>query len=143
VEPEFIARYVETGRANLIWRDMAWIGDESRTAAQAARCAGHQGKFWEYHDTLYRNQRGTNAGAFSSANLQRFAADLGLDSAAFNTCLAQGADVAAIQQDLTAAREQGITSTPVFLIGEERLAGGQSVARFFEVVDAALARLGQ
>jgi len=75
VKPELVRRYIDTGQVKLVWHDFAWIGEESRLAAQAARCAGRQGKFWEYHDLLYNRQRGENQGQFSPANLQTYAAE--------------------------------------------------------------------
>ncbi len=143
VAPEIIKRYVETGKVKLVWHDFAWIGSESRQAAQAARCAGRQGRFWEYHDHLFNNQRGENRGQFSSENLKRFAADLGLDSAAFGSCLDRAEDIPAIQQDLATARSEGITATPSFKVNGQRLVGARTVDAFVQAIDAELAKLGQ
>lgn len=109
-------------------------------AAQAARCAGRQSKFWEYHDHLYLNQRGQNLGQFSLTNLRGFAQQLGLDSGAFASCLERAEDLPLIQQDLRVGRDQGITSTPVFFINGARLAGARGVEQFARVIDAELAR---
>jgi protein-disulfide isomerase len=78
VEPEIKKQYIDTGRAKLVWHEFPWIGEESRQAAQAARCAGAQGadRFWEYHDYPYYNQRGENRGQFAPANLKAFAVEL-------------------------------------------------------------------
>ena len=127
----------------LVRHDFAWIGEESRTAAQAARCAGQQSKFWEYHDYLYHHQRGENRGQFSPANLQAYAADLGLDTAAFADCLQRGADLPEIQQLLAQGRAEGIRATPTFVINGQRVAGAQSVNQVAALLDAELARAGQ
>ena len=50
-----IEGYVEDGTLRFEWRDFAYLGQESKTAAQGARAAQYQGKFWDYHDALYRN----------------------------------------------------------------------------------------
>jgi protein-disulfide isomerase len=142
VGPEIAKRYIETGQARLVWHDFAWIGEESRLAAQAARCAGRQGKFWEYHDHLYANQRGENQGQFAAANLKAFAGALGLDAAAFGDCLDRKEDLAAIQQGLAEGRSRGVTATPYFLINGQRLVAG-SVEQFARAIDAELARLGR
>ena len=80
--------YLKSGKAAFVWRDFAFLGEESIRAAEAARCAGEQGKFWEYHDYLFnyiwdnyysKNISGENVGAFSDRNLKSFAATLGLD----------------------------------------------------------------
>jgi protein-disulfide isomerase len=145
VEPEIKKHYIDTGRAKLVWHDFPWIGEESRHAAQAARCAGAQGneRFWEYHDHLYRNQRGENRGQFATANLKAFAAELKLDTAAFNACLDAGADLSQLRQALQEGREMGIVGTPFFVIGEQRRGGAPTVQQMSMVIDAELARLGR
>jgi protein-disulfide isomerase len=143
VEPELVKQYVDTGKVKLVWHDFAWIGEESRQAAQAARCAGRQGKFWEYHDHLYHNQRGENRGQFAPPNLKQFAADLELDTATFSSCLDSTPDLVAIQQELTTARQQGINATPVFVLNGQRLAGARSLEQFAQAIDAELAKSGR
>lgn len=85
--PELRQRYVETGKMKFVWRNFENYGSESQDSAVAAHCAGEQDKFWEYHDMLYVNQRGINTGAFTTSNLLRFASELGLERAPFETCL--------------------------------------------------------
>lgn len=143
VTPQIIKRYVETGKVKLVWHDFAWIGSESRQAAQAARRAGRQGKLWEYHDYLYNNQRGENRGQFSNDDLKRFAGDVGLDGGAFSGCLEHGEDLPAIQQDLASARAEGITATPTFKLNGQRLVGAGSVEAFVRAIDAELVKLGR
>jgi protein-disulfide isomerase len=143
VLPQLIERYVGTGQLRVVWNDFAWIGDESRTAAQAARCAGQEGLFWGYHDLLYWNQRGYNQGQFSSANLKQFAVDLGLSPEPFNACLDAAADISSIRSDLATGRSMGITATPVFIINGQRIAGPQSFETFAQIIDAKLAEAGR
>ena len=133
-------RYVETGHVKFVWHDFAWIGEESRLAAQAARCSGRQGKFWEYHDHLYNNQRGENRGQFAPPSLKQFAADLKLDTAAFDSCLDSGPDLDAIRQELTAVRSAGLVATPVFVLNGQRMAGARSPEQFAEAIEAELAK---
>lgn len=142
VEPEIARRYIETGRVKLVWHDFAWIGEESRLAAQAARCAGRQAKFWEFHDHLYANQRGENQGQFAAGNLKGFAGALGLDRAAFGECLDRREDLPAIQQDLAEGRSRGVVATPTFFINGQRVAGGP-IDQFARAIDAELAKLGR
>ena len=142
VEPELAQRYLETGKARLVWHDFAWIGEESRLAAQAARCAARQGKFWEYHDHLYANQRGENQGQFAPTNLKSFAGALALDTAAFGDCLDKKEDLPAIQHELAEGRSRGVAATPSFLINGQRLISG-SAEQFYRAIDGELARLGR
>lgn len=83
--------YFKTGKVKFTYRyfpvvDQGAIG-ESHWAANAAECANEQGKFWEYHDKLFAEWRGENVGAYSKANLKKYAADLKLDTAKFNQCI--------------------------------------------------------
>jgi len=143
VEPQLIRQYVDTGKVTLIWRDSCPTQAKSRRAAQAARCAGQQGQFWEYHRHLYANQRGENQGQFSVANLRAFAAALKLDTAPFNACLDAGGDTGAIQEDLSAARARNVNATPYFFMNGRAIVGAGSFNQFATALDTELRRLGQ
>ena len=84
--------YVDDGRVRFVYRHLAFLGQESVWAAEAAECAGDQGKFWEYHDLLYERWAGTNVGGYSYNNLLGFAQILELDTDGFAACL-DGAQV--------------------------------------------------
>ena len=139
VEAELVRRYVDTGKAKIVFHHFAWIGPESKRAAEAASCAGAQGKFWPYHDLLYANQRGENSGFLSSDTLKRFATQLGLDRAAFDQCLDRGVYRAAVEADLRSALRLGFNSTPTFVVNGQRIVGAQPIAVFAAVIDAKLA----
>jgi len=79
--------YVNKGLVSFVYRDFAFLGDESIKSAEAAKCADDQGKFWEYHDYLFTHQKGENQGNFSNKNLKSFASELGLNTTEFNKCL--------------------------------------------------------
>lgn len=138
-EGELIRRYVETGKAKLVWRNFAWIGNESKVAAQAAACAGDQGRFWEYHDYLYAHQGGENTGNLSSANLKAFAGRLGLDRAPFDACLDSGRYKAVVENDMNEVRRLGLNGTPTFIINGTRVVGAQPLSVFAGVIDQKLA----
>lgn len=139
VAPRLVDQYVRTGKAKIVFKHFAWIGEESRRAAEAASCAGAQGKFWEYHDLLYANQRGENQGAFATANLKRFSAQLGLDQASFDACVDGRAYRAAVEADFAEVRSLGLTGTPTFLIEGQRVVGAQPFAVFASVIEGKLA----
>jgi len=77
-EQTVLADYIKAGKVKLVSRDFAFLGDESLKAAEAARCAADQGKFWEYHDYLFTHQKGENQGNFSNLNLKTYAQALKL-----------------------------------------------------------------
>lgn len=144
VLPRLLESYIGNGQVKMVWHDFTWLGDESRTAAQAARCAGQEGLFWGYNDWLYTHQRGINLGQFSRSNLTSFAGDLGLNTDAFSACLDAGADAQSIRDDYDAGRALGIVATPVFIVnGERRIVGVQSFNYFTEVINAVLTNASQ
>jgi protein-disulfide isomerase len=139
IEPQIKAAYIDTGIARLEWHDFAWIGRESRDAANAARCAGDQDRFWEYHDLLYRSQSGENQGAFVKSRLKAMGAQLGLEAGAFNSCVDGDGHAGAVQSDFSDVRSKGFNATPTFLVGSQRIVGAQP----FEIFKAAItAQLG-
>jgi len=118
--------------------NFAILGDESQWAAEAAECAGDQSKFWEYHDYLFSHQNGENQGAFSKDNLKGFAADMGLDTAAFNTCLDSGKYTQFVQDQSNIAHQLGVSSTPTFALNGQPVVGAQSFDSFKTTIDALL-----
>ena len=130
--------YVDMGQVRFVFRHLAFIGQESTWAAEAAECAGDQGRFWEYHDTLFAEQRGENQGAFSRDNLKRFAADLGLDTAQFNQCLDSGQYRSYVQQQGASAQQLGINSTPTLAVNGQVVQDGSSYSVLQAAIEAAL-----
>jgi protein-disulfide isomerase len=104
--------YVKNGSVQLVYRDFAFLGPESTKASEAARCAGDQGKFWEYHDYLFAHQNGENQGNFSATNLESFAKTLGLQTTTFNQCLDAGKYTKAIADAKAEGAQAGVTGTP-------------------------------
>ena len=111
--------FVAKGLARFAYRDLAFLGQESKDAALASRCAGDQGKFWQYHDKLYNSQNGENQGAFKVANLKSFAKGLGLNAAEFNSCFDSRRHDPAVVSDMNDAQSYSVNSTPtVFINGK-------------------------
>jgi len=112
--PRIEAEYIKTGKIRYLFRDLpAREHPNALAAAQAARCAGEQGKFWEMHDLLFAAQT-----ALAPADLQSYAQVLGLDPKSFNECLASKKYAEAIRRSALAADRLGIYGTPAFLIGK-------------------------
>ncbi len=107
----------------------------ARPAAVAARCAGKQGKYWEMHDKLFASFQNLNDGTY-----RQLAGELGLDAAAFGTCLANPAMAAEVAADEAAGRKVGVTGTPAFFINGVLISGAQPIEAFSEIIDAELAR---
>jgi protein-disulfide isomerase len=113
-EPQLISDFVTSGRIRFEFRDYAFLGPDAVRAAEAAACAADQNAFWRFHDTLYLNQGNTEA--FSDAGLKEMARTLGLDTAAFNSCLDSAAKEQEVTQSLAEGQSQGVNSTPSFFI---------------------------
>ncbi len=117
----------------------AFLGNESLRAAEASECAAEQDAFWQYHDILYESQSGENRGVFSTENLKLFAAQLGLDTLAFNECLDSGKYSDQVLADTQAAQQIGVQNTPSFLINGQPVIGAQSFEVFQRIIDTLLA----
>lgn len=129
--------YIDTGKAKVIYRHFAFIGNESQWAANAAECAGEQNKFWAYADYLFEHQAGENRGAFARDNLKRFAVELKLDSAAFNACFDSNKYDAVVKQETSAGQQRGVRATPSFFIQGQFIEGLLSPEQIAAYINAA------
>ena len=111
------------------------IHPQAQMAAEAARCAGEQGKFWEYHDRLFAMPP-----TFERPVLQSIAVSLALDATRFAACLDSGKFRAGIEEDISAATLAGVGGTPAFFINGIFLDGAQPQAEFEKIIDAELAK---
>jgi len=120
----------------LVYRHMPLDGlhPRARAAAIAAVCAEQQGKFWEYHDLLFANQQ-----ALADADLEKYAADLGLDAAKFKTCRQDPASENRVNVDATAARAAGLTGTPAFFVNGILISGARPIEDFTRWIDQEIA----
>jgi protein-disulfide isomerase len=92
----------------------------AQKAAEAARCAGAQGRFWDFHDLLF-----TKGTKFDVAQLKEKARSLGLDGARFDQCLDSDEQAAAVRSDLAQAQRLGLTGTPSFFVNGHFLSGAR------------------
>lgn len=104
----------------------------SRSASIAALAAGRQGKFWEFHEKLFANQRGLN-----DAKVQEIAKELGLDMEKFNQDLKDPAIETLIDRDINNARQVNVRGTPTIFVNGKLLTN-RSVQGFQHAIDAEL-----
>lgn len=121
------------GKVRLVHQDFLLGRPRSLPAARAARCAGDQGRFWEYHRDLLNKP-----GDMSDEDLKARAASLGLDGGRFATCLGSDRYDAAIQRAVEDGHALGITGTPTFFVNGRRLVGARPIEDFQELIDAEL-----
>jgi protein-disulfide isomerase len=136
--PRIEAEYTETGKVRFLYRHFVALGPASAGAAEAAECAGEQGKFWPYHDLLFER-----AGAFAEGKLKAYAGELGLEPKAFDACLASGRHQERIVAESSIARSLGASGTPAFLVNGRLLIGAHPFSTFKAILDAALARVSE
>jgi len=130
--------WIDTGKLRYISRDYPLdFHPQAMRAARAARCAGDQGKFWEYHRNLM-----LVAGDFSDDDLKKRASTLGLDGAKLGECLASGRFDAVVNESALAARSVGVNSTPTFFLHGRMLTGAVPAEELARVVDDELKRSG-
>jgi len=147
VLPQIIEEYVKTGKVRYFFKDtpVEAIHPQAFKAAEAALCAGAQGKYWEMHDRLFKNQQ-----SLSLDGLGAQATALVLDIATFQQCLDQGTYASQIRNSIQDAVKSGARGTPTFIVaklnlevsgqrGLAVLSGGQTLVKFREVLDQMLA----
>jgi protein-disulfide isomerase len=129
-----LAKY--SGRVKLAFRDFPKpsMHPQAQVAALASRCAGQQGKFWEYHDALLADQANLGEGALIDR-----ARTMKLDVGGFAVCLAQSKDLNdRIEQDRQDAIKIGVTVAPTFFINGSRVVGAQPQAAFEQLIETEL-----
>ncbi len=140
--PRLRSDYIETGKVRYASRDLPLdIHPYALAAAVASRCAGEQGRFWEYREALFAAQR-----TLSSEPYLRIAGELGLDVERLDACRRDGRQEANVRDDRAVARASGVRSTPGFVIGRvvdgqfqgEVMTGAQPYEVFAAKIDALL-----
>ncbi|MBP8858188.1 MAG: DsbA family protein [Anaerolineaceae bacterium] len=126
------------GKVRLVYRDFPLVQAHpyAQDAAIAARCAGQQDHYWEYHGLLFAGEMELSDLAFDA-----FAARLELDQTLFDKCLANPEVLSQVQADLSLAEMVGIDGTPTFFINGYRIKGAQPFEEFQKVIDSILAGL--
>ena len=111
------------------------IHADAQKAAEAANCAGDQGKFWEMHDILFEEQQ-----KLSVVDLKDKATRLGLDAAKFGECLDSNQHAASVQNDMRDAVAAGVDGTPAFFINGRFLSGAQPFENIAAIIDDEIKR---
>jgi protein-disulfide isomerase len=138
--------YIDVGKVRYVFRDypLDQLHPLARKAAEAAHCAGEQGKYWEMHDALFRNPA-----TLAPLQLAEHARSISLDGPAFDECLASGRHAARVERGLADGAAAGVRGTPAFVIGKTKagdvvegtpIRGAQSLETFRRIIDRALAQ---
>jgi protein-disulfide isomerase len=145
--PQIDENYIKTGKIKYAFGHvpLEQLHPNAFKAAEAAECAGEQGKFWQMHDRLFANQ-----GLLAPAALNAHAKALELDLTKFSQCLDTGRSAATVRKNLAQAEEIGVDGTPTFVVGLvdaksdgnmkvlSIISGAQPFSVFKTVIDKAL-----
>jgi protein-disulfide isomerase len=147
--PQIDQEYIATGKLRYVFRDfpLEAIHPQAEKAAEAAHCAGEQGKYWEMHDKLFANQQ-----ALQPDKLPGYAEEIGLQMDAFRQCLDSGKYAEKIKSDIAEGQKLGVSGTPTLLLGVsdggkmkdvKMMRGAQPFALFKQEIDKLLEGKGE
>ena len=123
-------------RVRFVHRDFPIEGHPGAfAAARGARCAGDQGRFWDFHKGLFATPSG-----FDEKDLRSRAQALGLNAEVFGLCLASGRHDADIRASAESGTDLGVVSTPTFFINGRRVLGARPLLQYTQVIDEELGR---
>ena len=113
--PSIESAYIKTNKVLHIFKDypLSSIHPYALVGAEAAWCAGEQGKYWQMHDTIYSTNQSQN----DQTKLESDAASLGLNTSQFNACVQNNKYSNQIQTDVNDGNKIGVQGTPTVLIG--------------------------
>jgi len=131
--------FIETGKVKLVFKDFPLNGPDSVLAAEAAYCAQDQGKYWQYHDELYKNWGGERTGWITRDSLDKFATTVSVDLEKFDKCLDDHKYLERVKQMYEFGKEIGIDATPSFLVFNNekiiKITGNQPLEVFLKSLD--------
>ncbi len=139
-EPQIIDTYIKTGKARVIFRQfpLRQLHPQADLAAEAALCAGVQGKFWPMHDMLFEHQAEWSGKPNADEIFQEFAQKLGLDEKAFVQCLKAQPFADFLDKEIEAGKAKGVRGTPTFFVNDWTIGGAESFGVFQNVIEKAL-----
>jgi protein-disulfide isomerase len=124
------------GKVSVIYKDFPLpMHPNAEKAAEAARCAGEQGKFWEYHNLLFSEKK------LDSVGLKQQATTLKLNEDKFDQCLDSGRQAANVDKDRDEGMKLGLSGTPSFFVNGHFFSGAVDYATLRQMVDQQLTLL--
>jgi len=140
--PRLRKEYVDTGKVKLVFRDfpLMQIHPEALMSAMAVNCAGEQGKYWQFHDKVFREQynKGDDVIRIKAADLKKWAKDIGVDQAKFDQCLDSEKFKNEVMKDKADGDAAGVQGTPTFFINGRIMGGAQQYPEYRKLIDELL-----
>jgi len=126
------------GKVQVAWKNFPLAFHISaKPAAEAALAAHEQGKFWEMHDILFKNQQ-----SLTASDLEKYAKEIGLDVAKFKSAVDSHKFAAQIEADIKEGSAIGVSGTPAAFVNGHLISGAQPIDAFRRIIDAELLRVG-
>jgi len=129
-------KYIDTGKVKFVYKDLPVTASHPNAglAAQAAGCAGDQGRFWPYHDWLFQAQDSWNSSPAAGGIFITAAKTLGLNSLEFEHCLTSAKYESEVKQDLSDGFKYGVEATPTFFVNGIKYTGVLSPKELDEIL---------
>ena len=131
--------YIDTGKVNYTYKDFPLNGLDSVLASEASLCADEQGKYWDYHNTLFNNWAGEKTGWITGNSLLDFAEQNNLNMQDFTECVNSHKYNQRVIENQNFAKSVGINATPSFFIFDNekliRIIGAQPIEKFDDVIE--------
>ena len=141
VEPSLTKDYINTGKVKFAFRHYAFLGPASTVAANAVECANEQGKFWDLHNYLYKNQPPeSDTSMYTVDNLSQVAGNLGMNQDQFKSCLSANKYQKNIDADFADGQKAGVSGTPATFVNGQIVVGAQPYASFKTIIDQELSK---
>ena len=142
IEPRLKKDYIDTGKVKLVFRDFPLMQShpEALLSAMAVNCAGEQGKYWQFHDKVYREQynKGDDVIRMKAADLKKWAKDIGVDQSKFDQCLDSEKFKDEVMKDKADGDAAGVQGTPTFFINGRVMGGAQQYPEYRKLIDELL-----
>lgn len=139
--PQIMERYVDTGKARFVFFDFpVHPGDRSILGAEAARCAGDQGAFWEMNKTLMARMGEWREERDPRRAFRNYAEALALDGKALSECIESGKYRRTVMTSQLRARQLGLNSTPTFIINGRRVGEAMGFDQMAALIEEELAK---
>lgn len=137
--------YVKTGKAKIAWMDfpLSSIHPMASASANAVRCAGEQGKYWEGHDAMFEGENKADPSGqtvpYTVDNVKTWlGAITGIDKTKLNACIDSNKYASVVKANFDAGAAAGVQGTPTLIINGEVVSGAQAFDTFKQVIDAQL-----
>lgn len=140
-QPQLDEQYIVSGKVRHVFKNfpLTSIHPQAEPAAEAALCAGVQGKFWPMHDLLFERQDEWAGKANAAEVFRAFAEEIGLDMTAYDACWEAQPFAQQIEREIAEGLERGVSGTPAFFINDWFISGAQDVNTFQAIIEKALA----